>query len=379
MMMKKPDACIVRIFDQYNAPVGGGFLFNAKKAVTCAHVVKSALGAIDDPTQTPRPQLDVDFPQSRVNNAIKAYVDVWDPKNDIALLSLSGQIPSDIIPVQLINEQDLWDHAFRAFGFPKGYDHGIWASGVLRGRTANQWLQIESESSYIVQPGFSGSPVFDEQAGGVVGMVNVADRDLRIRAAFVIPTDILLKEIPGLHDNVPRPVRRLSQIYDLSKAELQEKLKFHRSRISSRRKPDDLLSASLISLMLKSFDESIQFQEHFLSERPLHAYGWYALALAGLRGRRPRILTYDQASVIHEQVLKAVQIDASLTQAVLLLALLTDDYFQSKGFQVNPNLGTCLRLIQGKTIERKEVMALLEMIPNDHSIHLIQAIRSSIL
>jgi hypothetical protein len=304
---------------------------------------------------------------------------VWDPENDVTLLSLYGQVPADITPVQMIDEEDLWGHAFRAFGFPEGYDHGIWASGVLRGRTANQWLQIESESGYIVQPGFSGSPVFDEQAGGVVGMVNAADRDPRIRAAFVIPADILLKKIPGLHDNVSRPVIRLGQIYDISRVELQKKLEFHTRRIASGGKPDDLLSASLIALRLESFDESIRFQEQFLSEKPLHAYGWYALALAGLRGRRPRLLTYDQASVIHEQVLKAVQIDASLTQAGLLLALLTVDYFQSKGFQVNPNLSACLGLMQGKTVERKEVIALLAFIPNDHSIPLINTIRSSIL
>lgn len=377
--MKKPDACIVRVFNQYNTPVGGGFLISAKQAVTCAHVVKSALSGSNDPTQTPRPRLDVDFPQSHANNTIKAYVDMWDPENDIALLSLYDRTPSDIIPVRLINEQDLWGHAFRAFGFPEGYDHGIWASGVLRGRTANKWLQIESESGYIVQPGFSGSPVFDEQARGVVGMVNAADRDPHVRAAFVIPADILLKKIPGLHDNVSKSVRQLSQIYSLGKTELHEKLEFHKRRISSRDKPDDLLSAALISLLLRSFDDSIQFQERFLSHKPSHAYGWYALALAGLRGRRPRLLTYDQASVIHEQVLKAIQIDASLTQAILLLASLTADYFESKGFQVNPDLSTCLKLIQRKNIERREVMALLVLIPNDRSIPLVNAIRSSIL
>ena len=39
--------------------------------------------------------------------------------------------------------------------------------------TANGWLQIEDSKAqgYAVVPGFSGSPVWDEQADGVVGLV----------------------------------------------------------------------------------------------------------------------------------------------------------------------------------------------------------------
>lgn len=69
---------------------------------------------------------------------------------------------------------------------------GVWARGRLRERIGDSgWLQIEAESEtgYIVQPGFSGTPVWDEEAGGVVGMVVTTERDPQVRAAFCIPTE----------------------------------------------------------------------------------------------------------------------------------------------------------------------------------------------
>ncbi|MER5617290.1 hypothetical protein [Streptomyces sp. NPDC002215] len=63
----------------------------------------------------------------------------------------------------------------RVFGFPVGRPDGVWHSGVLRGRQGNGWVQIDPRSGgYRVSGGFSGSPVWDERLGGVVGMVAVA-------------------------------------------------------------------------------------------------------------------------------------------------------------------------------------------------------------
>jgi prophage DNA circulation protein len=49
-----------------------------------------------------------------------------------------------------------------------------------------------------VQPGFSGTPVWDEKEKGVVGMIVAAEKQLDIRAAFVIPTGMLVEIWPDL-------------------------------------------------------------------------------------------------------------------------------------------------------------------------------------
>ena len=48
-------------------------------------------------------------------------------------------------------------HAFSTFGSLVGYNDSAWISGVLRERIGSGW----------VQPGFSGTPVWDEQLDGV--------------------------------------------------------------------------------------------------------------------------------------------------------------------------------------------------------------------
>jgi hypothetical protein len=76
----------------------------------------------------------------------------------------------------------------------------VLASGVLRGQTAAGWVQIEDvkEPGYRVQPGFSGTPVWDEQLSGVVEMAVAADADRLTKAAFVIPANQLIEAWPEL-------------------------------------------------------------------------------------------------------------------------------------------------------------------------------------
>ena len=61
---------------------------------------------------------------------------------------------------------------------------------------ANKKIQIEDTEStgYAAEAGFSGTAIWDEQLGGVVGMAVSADKEkLVAKSAFFIPTNVLLK------------------------------------------------------------------------------------------------------------------------------------------------------------------------------------------
>src|SRR2546425_683479 len=94
--------------------------------------------------------------------------------------------------------EDVWKHPFSAFGFPAGYDDGVWATGRLLGRQATDWMMIEDVKAqgFAVAPGFSGTPVWDELLQGVVGMVVAASRPAETKAAFVIPLEVLAAAWP---------------------------------------------------------------------------------------------------------------------------------------------------------------------------------------
>ncbi len=211
---------IVRIRTAGGHIVGAGFLVGQRQVLTCAHVIDDALGR---PRNTPKmPQADVhlDFPLVAPDQHLTARVVCWQPSqpnggsSDVAGLELADDPPAGASPVRLVKAEESWGHSFRAFGFPQGHAGGTWASGVIRGRTANAWLQIEDTNvtGYRVQPGFSGGAVWDEQLDGVVGMVTVADRQPEIRAAFIIPTDRLVAAWPELEHALQKPLGPLGKL-----------------------------------------------------------------------------------------------------------------------------------------------------------------------
>jgi S1-C subfamily serine protease len=117
---------------------------------------------------------------------------------DVAILELREQPHTFQQALSLLPAQTLWGHPFRAFGFPGGYDEGVWASGVIRDQRADGWVQIEDVKlpGYAVIQGFSGTPVWDERLEGVVGMVVEADSQAETKAAYIIPTSTLVQVQP---------------------------------------------------------------------------------------------------------------------------------------------------------------------------------------
>jgi len=207
------ESAIVRIYSADGTIVGAGFLVTDRHILTCAHVVADALGLPPGSPDAPQGELNLDFPLIAPSQILTATVAHWRPPADVAGLEVTGEQPAKAKAARLVTAHDWWEHPFRAFGFPKGYDDGIWASGLLRGRQANGWVQIEDvkQTGYFVQPGFSGGPVWDEELDGVAGMTVAADTGEGIQAAFIIPTDVLIETWPALIERAipPCPYRGL--------------------------------------------------------------------------------------------------------------------------------------------------------------------------
>jgi KaiC/GvpD/RAD55 family RecA-like ATPase len=192
---------VVRIYSKSGKVVGAGFLVSSKHVLTCAHVVTDALGIPRTTQEQPDGVINLDFPLLAAKQLLAAKVIFWRPVNpneafeDIAGLELENSLPDTAQPAQLVTSEDLWGHPFRVLGFPAGQPNGVSASGVLRGRSANGWVQLEDvkQPGYRLEPGFSGAPVWDEELRGVAGMAVAAEMNRAdVKAAFIIPTSILV-------------------------------------------------------------------------------------------------------------------------------------------------------------------------------------------
>ncbi|NBD36638.1 MAG: hypothetical protein GVY30_11655, partial [Chloroflexi bacterium] len=196
------NAAIVRILTANHQIVGAGFFVGERAVLTCAHVVTQALRIPRETPTSPQTELNLDFPLLASDARLAARITCWHPTADIAGLELRGDPPTGSAPVHLVIADEVWGHAFRAYGLPARHDEGVWTSGVLRERISGGWVQIEDvkEPGYGVQPGFSGTPVWDEQLEGVVGMAVAADTDRATKAAFMIPAQALIETWPALEE-----------------------------------------------------------------------------------------------------------------------------------------------------------------------------------
>ncbi len=188
------DLAILRVYDQSNRVIGTSFLVDDIRAITCAHVVRDALGIKGPVDSSVQLTVKVDFPLLAQQKTCFARVCFLDLEADIAGLELTSDPPVGAQPVRMvIPDGELWSHNFRTMGF--SMKEGVWASGVLRGKNAEGWIQIEDTKSagYAIQPGFSGAPVWDEDLKAVVGMVVAADKNVNVKAAFCIPCELLIQ------------------------------------------------------------------------------------------------------------------------------------------------------------------------------------------
>ncbi|MEU8434884.1 trypsin-like peptidase domain-containing protein [Streptomyces sp. NPDC029216] len=196
-------SAILRIAGPDGTVGGVGFLVAPDLALTCAHVVADALGLPRGQVPAPPGTLTLDRPLSGAPGRAAAQVAHWVPlredgTGDIAVLRLEAPVP-DATPPAMASPPSVWQHPVRVAGFPAGSPGGVWHAGRLRGATAEGWVQLSGadRQGVPVDKGFSGSPVWDEQAGAVVGMV-VAAQLSGARQSFAIPTRTLIAEVPPL-------------------------------------------------------------------------------------------------------------------------------------------------------------------------------------
>jgi Trypsin-like peptidase domain/Calcineurin-like phosphoesterase len=216
---RSPDRFIVSLIGPRGTAVGVGVLVGAREIMTCAHVVNEALGLDQRSQIQPTGRVMLRFPliESHASANVPAEVQVWVPPpregaagDDLAGLVLTDEAPVDAEPARLAVNPPAVGLRVRVFGYagtpPR--PEGAWVSTTVQGKVAGGRLQLESgvDAALRAQPGYSGSPVYDETSGLVVGLVAAAapgrggERD-----SYAIATDRLRLAWPRVVD--PRSAR----------------------------------------------------------------------------------------------------------------------------------------------------------------------------
>ena len=116
--------------------------------------------------------------------------------DDVAGLVIEGVLPDGARSARLAVEPARPGHKVRVFGYPgiPVRPDSSWVAATVRGATSNGRLQIDSsqESALRVQPGFSGSALYDDGSGRVVGLLAAAPPGVSAeRDSYAITADRL--------------------------------------------------------------------------------------------------------------------------------------------------------------------------------------------
>jgi len=205
---------IVRVVRPDGTTIGTGFVVTDDGLiVTCAHVVK-AIGV--GPGDTVR----VVFHATGEEQDALVEPAWWrDPDaEDMAILRLEGDLPPVAHPLSLGSSVGSKGHAFETFGFPDANPEGGLAGDgeILDEEITLQGVRVLQLRSQEVAQGMSGAPVWDVDAGCVVGMVTKTyhpDATGKFRdTAFATPTDVLVEVCPEVERVLQAPVAPLGKL-----------------------------------------------------------------------------------------------------------------------------------------------------------------------
>jgi hypothetical protein len=200
------------------AITGMGVLVGPRQVVTCAQVVNLSLGRDQREQARPDPSavVQVEFPLLPGAPVRTAWVQEWVPPQandgdgDVAGLVLSEDAPIGATPARFKVEAGNPGERLRVFGYPDAPagEHGVWVDVDLGGDVSAQLIHVESHSDQAIkgQPGYSGSPMWQDSTGTVVGLLYVTPFvDGPTPGAFLLPADIVAEAWEAPFDYLPAP------------------------------------------------------------------------------------------------------------------------------------------------------------------------------
>jgi translation initiation factor 2B subunit (eIF-2B alpha/beta/delta family) len=166
---ESPEQCIATIFDKDDNYLGMGFVISEEYLITCFHIINPNV------LENTSSDFFLRFSLTKDESRYLACIDIAFEKEDITILKIKSK-PINVLPCKLIMSPIEGDK-FRTYGWLRkasGDQLEIWIEGNVAGRIHNQkMIQLVTKQSYrdFSQKGLSGSLVWSESYGGIIGMI----------------------------------------------------------------------------------------------------------------------------------------------------------------------------------------------------------------
>jgi hypothetical protein len=292
--------------------LGAGFQVAPRLALTCWHVVEKH--------QKQGARITVTGPAGWSGSIGPEDLEEAAPGTDVALLRLPGAVPAAEVAPMGPAEPPAPGQVLTAFGFPeigntaaaqrmsRRDNPGIWTRVEVEGldlATNRVWLTSHASHTVPLQEGFSGGPVVDPDTSLVVGMT--ASAWVKESAAVMIPVAALA----GCHPELRR-ILRSPRLAD----------------------PDFVRGGD--ALDAQNYPAALADFRAVCARRPENPDAWYYVALAALRGQRPRAHTTTYIEEVDRLLEHASSLPSARPHVPALRALIREDHYQSRGITSEP-------------------------------------------
>jgi len=214
---------LVSILDKTGAHAGFGVYIGDDFVLTCAHILQEDDGA--PVTQDVRVQFVPTASQPFPARVIKAKPPVlnndrsWQ-SGDVALLKLGTPAPQTSQAAPLVSLDSLPD-SWLVLGFLTANPKVTEVNGSFKISIPLPELRGPKDEDIAIEPGFSGSPVFDEGADQVIGLVRSGisrwdkhGKPIPVRQSYMLPIKTIVSELQSadLENRLANRFVRLSTI-----------------------------------------------------------------------------------------------------------------------------------------------------------------------
>lgn len=147
----------------------------------------------------------------------------------------------------------------------------------------------------------------------------------------------------------------------MSREEINGVLQQYKAAIATGAEDADAhLGLGLLYLQLRLYDTALRHFKRVVDIDPALSDGYYYLALASIRGRRPKTLTLQEVRAVESNICTALELDERQAKYYYLLAAVRQDYYAANGLvSPSPSAVILLDLATDKDHDAWEVERLL--------------------
>lgn len=198
--------------DPTRPPLGSGVLIDPWRLLTCDHVVARYRAS--------PAELTVVFRKAGIVPTVRipaARISEHSPEADVALVHLALPVAVPPAPLACAEPPSLLGENWWAFGFPHQSPNGNDAHGTVGAILADGHIRLDTESRYVVAPGFSGTGLWSFQHQAVVALVGGAQAGgphpgdamaITLRHVSLALPDLVLPTAERVLEEDSRPARR---------------------------------------------------------------------------------------------------------------------------------------------------------------------------